>query len=1344
VVLNPAPENTNFPYYVLGGQWDPGGNATWDDILLLTMSESGALGWKKIYTGPFNSTDDEFGRDLEALPNGDLLFAGNLGTTGVLFRAKNTGELYNGAGPEGLPFSFADVAQAGSSFYAVGNALSGFLAYLFKFDNDLLPVWQIAVPELSAISQVWRDNNGDIYVTGRATTGGLNRGVVLKYQGLGNSPALLWMKYLEQGDMSYTGGASSYLPPGRMAFVDGRVRTAGFGQDCAFMSVSGLDMSTCMTKEGSPSTLTTDLSFNSPLLPNITFFDVPAATNIAQSSALNWQQEVVCSIQPCAVQLQVIPQDSCGLVNVCALPSGPGPYAYQWCSGESSTCITRLAPLCKPVEFCVSVTCSDGTMASAVQTYTATDNKPPVITCPASTTVTATNPDSCTARVNGLKWLSVTDDCGAQVSYSVTGATAITGQGDASGLTVDLGISTIIYTARDSCGNTGTCSFNVSVVCQLLCPGNLVQNAGLSQGLTPGPMPATGKLTNWQAAYGNPEVVADFGCLDPGFVQLSGNKISGDAIFQTLATPIQKGKVYELSICVRVAKKPPSQVPYVKIRAMAFNNSLPTNGNHPKPNPNIALIGVSGKVEVCPDWTQFVFHRWRAGKNYNNIAISIENDLFLGTFSRADLDNICFTEVNDSIPCYFATLDSDGNIVPSIGQLDPNCPPVEEDVYLDMGSVNDVYGYCNPAPDGVDTWYELCADSCESLGGEIPDDLANFIKNDSLNQYMMDSLGVNDSTLMADLGHFQDSLELAYSNVNLLDSMASLGAFAFDCRSLPPQGPAPDDPNSPFKGYDIVFVHGLRTTPLEERLLNSDPLAFTKWPANRNEFYNGYWKRGANAYWYEHTNRYLKTSVNSNFSVNQNGTYTNRYIVVSHPATQSFVFGAHSVMEQIANAMLNGQGVINCSPTEQRPKNTFGHNGFIIISHSDGAPLSDIVLSTSDLTRFPPLNFLLGDVSFIADRCQLHVALQGAFGGSNYASLALMAAAATTPLQFALDLAEPLLGFQAPGPAPWLFTSELLDMSITKKLWGPLMNRVPVCVLTVSGGHPTDFGADGTKYPKLNKVISLIAKHTIQHGFDDGVLCVESQAPNTDSRKNYPNRYYPKLGIATVAGLAAAANTGNPKALQFAALLNERIYDMGIDKSRAVRYYLDQKLDLLVADKLFGQSLPGGFVVDNILGPYSNVVKYLFASSGVIPWLSPSGMVQPVRFARFPGLNAYDALKRYDNHYSFIQSTADHYSGSIGSFGNYPNYEHTNVTGVPNGEESRVVTSNDVYTKCGVSSGMRNLQREYVRGKSKTFTIKIFKFRKTFTFWIWKRKYHLLQDYETKNELDYLYETVLR
>ncbi len=1328
-------------YYVAGSENQPGATSTWENMSLWNFSATGTLNWKKYY---ISAADDEFFRDLVAVPGGGLLLAGNDAQFGLIYTVDNTGEMTTDA-VQVDDRVYRDVeANSSGGFYAAATNLANNQAYLQKFGANLIPLeWEVRILPLATVSQVWEGQPGDIYAVGTGTFGGQSRAVIAKLRDNGaNGLFVAWVKYLHAGT-GQAGGSAWKTGSNQLAFTDTRILPNGFGQTCANISVSDLDLNdACSVSKDTATLFFADPIPNGPQLFTAEAVPAPAAVNITQSFALNWQQEITCTNEPCGVTLQLTQLDPCGLVQVCAGGSGPGPYTYQWCSGQTTSCITQQIPLCKPVEFCVSVTCADGTTADITQEFTVTDNVPPTITCPANVSVNATNPDSCTAKVNNLKWLSVSDNCNAQISYAVTGSTVAAGQNDASGLTFDLGVSTITYTAGDSCGNTATCSFTVTVSCAFPCPGNLIQNPGFTQGLAPGPMPAPGSVANWQAGYGAPVAVSDFGYADQGYILLSGNKTSGGAIYQQLSAPITKGKVYELSICVRIAKMPPSPIPYVKIRAMAFNNTLPTGGNHPKPEQDIAVIDVSGRVAACDDWTTFVFHRWRAGKNYNNIAITVENGESVLSF--ADIDNICLVEVNDSIPCYLATLDSAGQIIPPFGQLDPGCPPVEEDVFIDMGSVNDIYGYCNPAPSGVDTWYELCADSCESLGGELPEELLDFINNDSLNIYLMDSLGINDSTLMADLGHFQDSLELSHANLNLLDSMAALGAFSFDCRSLTPQGPPPNDPNSPFNGYDIIFVHGLRTDALMDRI-NGDPGASTTWPANRSPFYNGYWKRGAYEYWNTHTGQYLKTTVSpATFVVNQNGTYTNRYLVVSHPATQNFVFGAHSVMEQIANAMLNGTGVINCNPGESRPKNTFGHNGFIIISHSDGAPLTDIVLTTSNLTRYPPLSLTLGDVSFIADRCKLHVAISGAFGGSNYATLALMAAAATTPIQYATEIVESFFGFNVPGPAPWLFTSELLDMAITKTLWKPFMERVPVCVLTLSGGHPTNFGSDGTKNATVNKAISLIAKHAIHHGFDDGVLCVESQAPNTDGRKNYLDRYFPKIGIATIAGLAAALNTGNPKALQFAALLNERLYDMGIDKSRAVRYYLDQKLDLLVADKLLNQSLPGGFVLENALQPYIAVVKYLFASSGAIPWLSPTGMVQPVRFARFPGVPSYDALKRYDNHYSFIQSAADHYTAKTGSFMNAPDYEKTNFSGARNFEESRVITSDDVYNKCGVSSGMRNLQREYIQGKSKTFTIKIFKFRKTYTFWIWKRKYHLLDQYETKHELDYLYENVLR
>lgn len=291
VVLNPVPENGAFPYYVLGGQWDPAGNATWDDVVLLTVSEAGNFGWKKIYAGLFGSNDDEFARDLEALPNGDLILAGNFGTNGVVFRTDNTGAIYNSAGPEGLSFTFADVAQTSSGFLAVGNTFPSVSAFLMRFDSDLLVQWQINLPNLTAVRQVWRDSDDGIYVTGRATVDGLNRGVVLKFQDFGSNPApLIWMKYLDNEEVAYTGGSSGYLPPNQMAFVDGRNTT----ELSAFMSVSDLEMNTCMTREGFVSTLSADLLFNSPVPPGIEFADVPMGANVTLSSAVNWQQEDAC------------------------------------------------------------------------------------------------------------------------------------------------------------------------------------------------------------------------------------------------------------------------------------------------------------------------------------------------------------------------------------------------------------------------------------------------------------------------------------------------------------------------------------------------------------------------------------------------------------------------------------------------------------------------------------------------------------------------------------------------------------------------------------------------------------------------------------------------------------------------------------------------------------------------------------------------------------------------------------------------------------------------------------------------------------------------------------------
>ena len=134
-----------------------------------------------------------------------------------------------------------------------------------------------------------------------------------------------------------------------------------------------------------------------------------------------------------------------------------------------------------------------GNTSSCIQSIFVRDNVPPVITCRRDTTVFA-NQLPCSKLVNGLQFLSVTDNCSStSVTYAITGAGAnvISGQTNASGLIFNSGTSTVTYTATDACNNKSTCSFNVTVFCDTLpclaCVGgvsgtNLITNGSFTAG----------------------------------------------------------------------------------------------------------------------------------------------------------------------------------------------------------------------------------------------------------------------------------------------------------------------------------------------------------------------------------------------------------------------------------------------------------------------------------------------------------------------------------------------------------------------------------------------------------------------------------------------------------------------------------------------------------------------------------------------------------------------------------------------------------------------------------------------------------------------------------------------
>ena len=467
IVRSPVPQNPAFPYYVLGTQWDASnGSATWDDVILLNLNATGTFNWKKIFP---STADDEFARNLDVMPNGNLIIAGNLETQGVILITDNTGSLFSGATPPGLSFSFADVTtESGGGFYAVGNTFPAFTAYLSKYDMDLVNLWDATISGLTAVSQVWEDQaSGGIYVTGRGVFNSQNRAVLLRFVEVANLPVLQWVRYLDNGETSYAGGSTTLLSSSDIAFVDGRIPTSGgLGQLDAFMSVSDVQLNTCMTSEDFVDMETFALLYDGPNVPGIDFYDFPTGTDVF-FSAPDWQQEEVCNNDPCQADFIITPVDACGHIQVTNTSTGVLPLTYSWCNGSSSENLDVQLP-CGMHTFCLTITDANGCTSSYEEDVNITDNVPPTAVCalPVGVTLDANCTYTLTPeQIDGGSF----DNCLIQ-SLSVSPA-ILTG----------CGIFPVTLTVTDWCGNTSTCTTEIQtgedVPPVIICPSNVTVTA---------------------------------------------------------------------------------------------------------------------------------------------------------------------------------------------------------------------------------------------------------------------------------------------------------------------------------------------------------------------------------------------------------------------------------------------------------------------------------------------------------------------------------------------------------------------------------------------------------------------------------------------------------------------------------------------------------------------------------------------------------------------------------------------------------------------------------------------------------------------------------------------------
>ncbi len=662
-----------------------------------------------------------------------------------------------------------------------------------------------------------------------------------------------------------------------------------------------------------------------------------------------------------------------------------------------------------------------------------------------------------------------------------------------------------------------------------------------------------------------------------------------------------------------------------------------------------------------------------------------------------------------------APTDSAGNV------LFPDSLDVTESItYTDVdsvtGNVEDLYAGLDTSDD---TWYPDFP--CEaSIGGVVPDSARNAHLDDSLSIALgaaVTAQAMSDSMNSWDQHIWQQALG---DTNHLATAGAASGSYTPPVSRYCP----PPELHYVLGGRDLVFVHGLRMDPLFDKIFGTKPEAKVKWKtpstfpgsADNPEFYGtGYWKAGAERYWADHIQKYLRDRG-----------ICNRYVIVAYPSTERLEVGAQAILTQIGDAMRYGTGVVDLTGRNYRDK--FGTPSFVIISHSTGGLATDVALRAA--VAHPNLN-----AAYIPQYCKAHIALHSVFSGSRWATAAVVLAGYLTvnppPIPpWLCPLVN--LGIQAinetgqsnqqlncsPNLLVPVLTSILVDLCpiVTQLRWASYIAAAPVRTVTVVGGHPTYLSP---------------FKWVIQGGFDDGVTTLNSQIANPNTLLLWPSGYQPRA----VTPLA-------PK-----------VFDMGMfsdpfgQKERAIGYYLDQ-------------------VVEPRLNPLTLAAfpPFLVAGGGVT-YLSPTGMIQPV-WHEYALTNGYSPLRRQPNHFSYLQSSADHFGGSTGLSHNCfpdgwngsdyrPTYQAACIGGEPNSEETRAITNwpalSTPYAMPYVlddapltTAGDVPKLKEILKGKKVNFTIKVFGKQYSKSWWVWKRTYHRLWNWEYASELDYVYGSLLR
>ncbi|WP_283131143.1 hypothetical protein [Enterovibrio norvegicus] len=548
-------------------------------------------------------------------------------------------------------------------------------------------------------------------------------------------------------------------------------------------------------------------------------------------------------------------------------------------------------------------------------------------------------------------------------------------------------------------------------------------------------------------------------------------------IYQKLNAPLIQGENYQVNLSLKTLEPGAG----FQLNVLAFNDDF----SGIDPNAHTAVIGLTGTLPDTHYWLRVPLEVWTAFDHFESIAIAVvpiddeKPPVVL-------LDRMCVSRTDQS-PC--DNTNDDGTTRDIVDFTAPDAQgPIETEFEYLLGAVEALYpdhdtSTINWYHDGIgDTPLGCASVDNEKDSQEELDLLAEYETEDA--QFDDDATRIDDA--IADvLAQTRDLFAAPFSQITPISN---------DSKKCSPSDWLARDPEKPFSGRDIVYIHGLQMAALKGNV--TLPATFQeKWPTDPSAFYQDgvFHDEATSNYWNLHIKHALGFDPNTPV-----GRPSNSYLVVTYSANQRLDIGIHAVLSQIKDAMGGVNDGVVQSEVAYQGSRCFGDSGIVVVTHSTGGLVASAMFGLAEKSHSDPaVNNFYGDVRFITEKIDAQVGINAAYGGSDVAEFALgllsdisLSPLLTTALENHINFINPagLVNLNI-----W-YNSILVDLvpSNASTKWRPWMeSTIPTLTLVSAiAGKTAESGPLG--------MIQGITK-----GFDDAVLFPTSQANNVVKRPRF-------------------------------------------------------------------------------------------------------------------------------------------------------------------------------------------------------------------------------------------------